>query len=111
MGSFKRVDDQTRRDYFNEWGLWEKVKGGNGWIAIVFDSHQPGKKAPKNLPPGTVSQEVHYFDTDGGKLRRRAIVHQYLQPDGTLGASGKPDPKWLMGEDGTTYAGPTQAKK
>jgi hypothetical protein len=24
-----------------------------------------------------------------------AIVHQYLNPDGTLGGSGTPDPKWL----------------
>jgi hypothetical protein len=28
-----------------------------------------------------------------------AIVHQYLRPDGTLGASGLPDPKWLRDGD------------
>jgi hypothetical protein len=30
------------------------------------------------------------------------MVHQYLQPDGTLGASGQPDPKRLL-HDGILY--------
>jgi len=28
-----------------------------------------------------------------------AIVHQYLLPDGSIGASGLPDPKWLRDGD------------
>ncbi len=43
----------------------------------------------------TRSQLITYFDADG---RRVAIVHQYLRRDGTLGASGLPDPKWLLHE-------------
>jgi hypothetical protein len=103
MGAFQRVDEWTLRGYFNEWGFWDQAQAGE-LLVIVFKTREPGENAPKDLPKGTESQEVHYFDTSQGKLRRRAIVHQYLQPDGTLGASGKPDPKWLMAEDGTIYA-------
>jgi hypothetical protein len=42
-------------------------------------------------PPGTLSQIIHYFDGD----MKVAIVHQFLLPDGTIGASGKPDPKMV----------------
>ena len=42
-------------------------------------------------PPGTRSQIIRYF-----KGRQWVLeVHQYLRPDGTLGASGLPDPKRL----------------
>jgi hypothetical protein len=103
MGAFQRVDEWTLRGYFNAWKLWEKVQAGE-MLTVVYKDRKPGDAAPPDLPKGTKSQEVHYFDTSQGKLRRRAIVHQYLQPDGTIGASGKPDPKWLLGEDGTIYA-------
>ena len=50
-------------------------------------------------PPGTRSQMVAYVDASG---QRVALVHQYLRPDGTLGGSGRPDPKLLI-EGGVTY--------
>lgn len=43
---------------------------------------------------------VAYELPDGSRV---ALVHQYLRPDGTVGASGQPDPKWLL-EDGVIYA-------
>jgi hypothetical protein len=43
---------------------------------------------------------VAYVDDAG---RRIFLVHVYLRPDGTIGASGKPDPKWLF-EDGVVYS-------
>ena len=30
------------------------------------------------------------------------MVHLYFRPDGSIGGSGKPDPKWLF-EDGVIY--------
>ena len=42
------------------------------------------------------SQVVSYFD----RAVRVAICHRYVLPDGTLGASGRPDPKWLRVGDG-----------
>ncbi len=47
-------------------------------------------------PDGTRSQMIRYVDKDGKWL---VEVHQYLRPDGTLGASGKSDPKRLKIND------------
>jgi hypothetical protein len=52
-----------------------------------------------NQIPGTKSQILAYLDAEG---RQIAIVHRYLQPDGKLGGSGKPDPKKLL-HKGTLY--------
>ncbi len=46
----------------------------------------------KGEPPGTRSQLIRYLDQKGSWV---VEVHQYLRPDGTLGASGRPDPKRL----------------
>ena len=59
---------------------------------------------PRSLPsepPGTLSQVLEYYDADGQML---VLVHQYLRPDGTIGASGKPDPKWMRLEDEILFA-------
>jgi hypothetical protein len=37
-----------------------------------------------------------YWTQDGQLL---ALVHQYLRPDGTIGGSGKPDPKRILAND------------
>jgi hypothetical protein len=44
---------------------------------------------------------VAYYETWGNR-RRIALVHQYLRPDGTVGASGRPDPKAIL-DRGTLY--------
>lgn len=44
----------------------------------------------RNLPNGTKSEIILYRDRTRDLF---VIIHQYLKPDGTLGASGKPDPK------------------
>jgi hypothetical protein len=49
-------------------------------------------------PPGSKSQEVWYFE-NGEEVAR---VHQYVLPDGGLGASGVPDPKRIY-EGGVAY--------
>ncbi len=54
----------------------------------------------KDEPPGTRSLTVAYVDDAGHRV---CLVHFYLRPDGTIGGSGKPDPKWLF-EDGVVYA-------
>ncbi len=55
--------------------------------------------ASPDEPPGTQTLITAFYDADG---QRRFITHEYRRPDGTLGASGIPDPKWLF-EDGVIY--------
>lgn len=57
----------------------------------LIHEHQPNPP-PGGMPPGTRSQIMAYLD--GGV--QVAIVHRYLKPDGTLGASRLPDPKRLL---------------
>lgn len=52
-----------------------------------------------NEPFCTYSQMVSYRDTQNKEIAR---VHQYLRPDGSIGASEKPDPKRLF-EDGVLF--------
>lgn len=55
------------------------------------DSHL---KNPKDYqgPYCTRSQTIRYYDANGQWVLE---AHQYLRPDGTLGASGRQDPKRL----------------
>jgi hypothetical protein len=56
------------------------------------------ERTPQGIdePPGTRSLTVSYVNDVGERI---FIVHIYLKPDGSIGGSGKPDPKWLF-EDG-----------
>jgi hypothetical protein len=49
------------------------------------------QRGPSHQLPGTRSQSVPYF-LMGDKI---AVCYQYTRPDGSLGGSGKPDPKML----------------
>lgn len=49
----------------------------------------------KGYPHGTRKQMVAYFEGS----QKVALVHQVALPDGSLGASGLPDPKELLVED------------
>jgi len=46
---------------------------------------------------------VYYRDQ---QYKDVALVHQYLLPDGTIGASGIPDPKFIL-ENGILYKFPS----
>jgi hypothetical protein len=74
---------------FNDGNYWTLAQTGQIRQVIQRESHP----APAFLPHCTKSQMVAYYDQGGAKI---ALVHQYLQPDGTLGASGLPDPKRLL---------------
>jgi hypothetical protein len=70
-------------------------------IAVVRSEGQPNPRAQQ--PVGTRSQRVEYWGAKDGALSKIAVAHQYLRPDGTIGASGKPDPKRVLHE-GIIYA-------
>lgn len=90
------VPAETLRTIFNDGGYWELAKQGKLFEKEYYS--EPSQKS-SGEPPGTLSQIVAYLDAQG---RQVAIVHQYLRKDGSIGGSGKPDPKKLFHE-GTLY--------
>jgi hypothetical protein len=82
---------------FNEGGLWQQVQSGELQERLLKSGHPT--PAPAAEPYCTRSQMVGYYKATGGRV---ALVHQYLRPDGTVGASGRPDPKALV-VDGVLY--------
>ena len=82
---------------FNEGRYWENTQDGT-FTAVVKKSRHPSLPRA-NVPHCTHSQIVLYLDGQGVEV---ALVHQYLRPDGSIGASGKPDPKRLV-KDGKMY--------
>lgn len=89
---------------FNERGLWEKTKTGELSTVALEDRHPALTIA--NEPFCTRSQMVSYRDASGNEVAR---VHQYLRTDGTIGASGKPDPKRIF-VNGTLFRLAKKAK-
>jgi hypothetical protein len=85
------------RAMFNAGRYWQRAQTGELREVIVRDGHPSAPKATE--PFCTRSQTIIYIDSGG---RRIAVVHQYLRQDGTLGASGAPDPKKLW-RDGVVY--------
>lgn len=84
------VTPQIIRQIFNDSQFYEKSLSGEISSKLKRNSHPD--PTPKGEPYCTHSQIVYYYEHSGKPL---AIVHQYLRPDGTLGASGRPDPKRL----------------
>src|SRR5205823_12017021 len=76
------------RKMFNDGKYWEQVKHGTLRYLIVADNHRSSPRARE--PICTRSQYIIYIDKNGKKV---AGVHQYLRPDGKIGASGLPTQK------------------
>jgi hypothetical protein len=51
-------------------------------------------------PPNTKSLILGFLKPNGPLV---FLVHCYLRPDGSLGASGRLDPKYLIADDGSHY--------
>jgi hypothetical protein len=85
------------RRRFNRGRYYERMLSGELRAVARRDSTPVRPKA--NEPVGTHSQEVSYFDATNQELAR---VHQYIRPQGQVGASGLPDPKRLF-ENGILY--------
>ena len=94
----REVSATDLRDRFRNGRYLERVAKGELQTRLVREGHPAPKKSGQ--PHCTRSQVVAYQLPSG---KRIAMVHQYLRPDGRLGASGKPDPKWLL-KDGVIYA-------
>lgn len=87
----KYVTDKKIRQLYQRSGYRGRIKAGELTWKHTYDKH---RYPPLSfLPDCTHSRRTAFFDVDGEKL---VEFHYYLKPDGTLGASGKPDPKELM---------------
>lgn len=84
------------RKLFNDNRLWERLQEGE-LTSIVLENRPAPSTAGE--PAGTLSQMLSYRDRDNNEIAR---VHQYLRADGSIGASGKPDPKRVF-VDGVLY--------
>jgi len=82
---------------FNDGRYEERAQVGELTKRVVREHHPTSPKA--HVPFCTQSQMVQYVDGAGMEV---AVAHQYVQPDGSLGASGQPDPKRVL-QSGTLY--------
>jgi hypothetical protein len=87
----RRVDDWELRCRFNRGRYNERLQAGE-LIAKPEPPHAAG--AEHGQDAGTISQMVYYLDRTTGQ--EMASVHQFVRPDGTIGASGVQDPKGLL---------------
>jgi len=85
-------DKNSIRESFNACQFYDRLQN-NELTATTFKSKH---RSPETEPICTSSQVVIYWDSQGNPV---AMVHQYLRPDGTIGGSGKPDPKWIVVDD------------
>src|SRR5260370_13213226 len=87
----KRVSETELRKMFNDGKYWEQTRNGRLRPILVANNHPSSPRAKE--PICTRSQYLIYVNDKGQKV---AGVHQYLRPNGKLGASGRPDPKELF---------------
>ena len=83
----KRVTSEEMCKRFNEGGYREKVTSGE-WTEHVLESNISHLLTSETVEITSIM--LSYRDANGDE---RARVHQFMRPDGTLAASGKPDPK------------------
>src|SRR5262245_24813034 len=93
---FTTLDDIRGR--FNQGLYWERSQQGE-FTVRKMESVVPTRRI-RGEPKGTKSQIIEYADKVTGE--RVALVHQYRRRDGSLGGSGRPDPKQLR-EGDTLY--------
>ena len=96
----KKVSATELRSLFNDQRYAQKAANGELSVKIIREGHP--SPARSGEPPCTKSQILAYLNAKGQSV---AILHQYLRKDGTIGASGKPDPKKVF-HDGVLHVLP-----
>jgi hypothetical protein len=90
----RAIPEQEIRKIFNERQYYHRLATGEIWEDLLDNPHATPKRSGQ--PYCSHSQLIAYRERNSNK--KVAIVHQYLRPDGRIGASGKPDPKWILGD-------------
>jgi hypothetical protein len=89
----EQVPASIIRRFFNEGQFYQSAINGDLTTVLRPGGSRHLKKLPENIPYCSHSQIIVYLDADGETV---ALAHQYLLPDGSIGASGLPDPKLLF---------------
>lgn len=92
----RRVSEDELRGMFNKGRYYERMRAGEFHAEIIRQA--PVTRGDRRIR-NAKSQFVEYRDTFGTLIAR---VHQYRMADGSLGASGRPDPK-LLRHEGVLY--------
>ena len=100
MTMYTRTSRTELRAVFNAYVL-PRVQSGE-YDELVEESST--SHPDSGQPPGTRSQRVVYLQ--GG--RRVAIAHRFVLPDGSVGGSGRPDPKAVLFEGQWLIASPAR---
>lgn len=87
----EEVTEDIIRHHFNNSQILERLQAGNITIEIDFNKHKD--PPPNGEPFCTRSQILYLYERNGDPI---AVIHQYIRPDGSIGASGLPDPKRLF---------------
>ncbi|WP_322797425.1 hypothetical protein [Tepidiforma sp.] len=93
----KRLAPGELRALYNNGGFEERVRSGELSLHIEKDDHPSPLRAAE--PLCTRSQLLAVVDRSGQVVAR---LHRYLRADGTIGGSGRPDPKAVL-FDGVLY--------
>ncbi|TAK65001.1 MAG: hypothetical protein EPO22_05360 [Dehalococcoidia bacterium] len=96
--TFVSVSKDDLREMFNSAAFQRRITSRELRPKLLADSVPT--PTPVGEPVGTHSQTIAYHD---GRGKRIATVHQYLRPDGTIGASGRQDPKAIRLGDVVYY--------
>ena len=89
----EQVATSIIQSIFNKKQFYQRVISGELTTVLKPGGNRHLKKRPADIPYCTYSQMINYVNADGELV---ALVHQYLLPDGSIGASGLPDPKLLF---------------
>jgi len=87
------ISEAELRLYFESGQFIERTERGELVVVVLPNASHPAS-ADAGQVPGTLSQMISYREPDCNNEVARA--HRYLKPDGTLGGSGKPDPKLVL---------------
>ncbi len=104
MNKAVRVSEAQVRILFEEERILERVLASQLRERVETSKpapptkvYLPGHPGPTGepFPAGTMSQLIGYYGPEG----KVAEAHRYLCPDGSLAASGMPDPKMVLKDD------------
>ena len=88
--SLHRIDAIELRKIFNEERIYERALSGELQVVVLEDRHP---SLPLAREPYCTKSQMLSYRRDGLEVAR---AHMYLRPDGTIGASGLPDPKRVV---------------